>query len=939
MQSSDRIPIKKDRKTNTGAASIMRKGFRLSLLVIVLTLGFLAGCTLVDSIQPKSSKSIETVTPTPDAQETIEIQQVERAVEEALKGRQDVLAFLIYKYKFDRVVFSDDRNLAVAWISFADPNTNKPVEGEPALAIARRQDGNQGWKVTLQADADWATQLGLVPDTLISQEVKNQFTPGNQTQPKDHVVYSGYRLPWKAGEARRVTGSIGHVLVYKSCPTTCLYAFDFADGTHFPVMAAKGGKVKMAVWKYPNDNHDNANYLLLEDDTTTPTTYQIYYHLEYDSIPAALRVPGAAVVQGQFIGNADNTGPSTGSHLHFMVHTNSSSYWGTSVDITFDDVTTNGGRPRTCSEAQAYPGYGSQCQTNNLYTSGNGDNEFPTGGISDPKVDTVVTSPTLSVSGWGKDDTGVASVQLMITSDGTWQPIGLPQTEASFTTQVDLCQANIPDGDFFLSVKVTDTAGKTSQGVTGLTHLTKKYDCNPAPKDCDPESGQIAIFSEANFSGDCELLAAGDYTQPDQFGSVGANNLESVKIGAGTFAWMYDEPGFADTPETFLVSDYTLADNLVGANRVSSIKVRLLPALPAEPTLETPVNASGMSPTDQDTLALVWHNPNASNESAEFAPEYRSVLTGPDGTDQTLDWQSGLTWQVGPLSQGKYTWVVYARNISGYSQSSLQFSVEKADALPVTQMKSLPETSNGNIIHLQWLVEQGENDMKMFEIQYRTDGANWIDWDHTAPAYSREAWFVAQNGLKYEFRMRGVDVAGQTEAYPENAETVTTVEAACTPDSYDGTQNLDDLSTSPTALEIGESQEHNLCGAGDEDWVMFPAKTGQSLHISTEPVAGNAAVVIQLYSHDGTELGEQWPATYNQSAALDWTAPEDGIYFLRLSGIDEKMAGTDVSYQIKVDKTGQIATGGLFCSGLALPALWLAVKLYMKRKQSASGEE
>ena len=151
------------------------------------------------------------------------------------------------------------------------------------------------------------------------------------------------------------------MFTYKTCPADCLYAFDFADGTEFPVLAAKGGKVKYAVWQYPDNQMEHANYLVLQDNTTTPTTFQLYYHLAQNSIPAELRVPGTVVQQGQFIANADNTGPSTGHHLHFMVHADPTSFWGTSVDIVFSDVSVNGGRPRTCAEAHYFPNYGSQC--------------------------------------------------------------------------------------------------------------------------------------------------------------------------------------------------------------------------------------------------------------------------------------------------------------------------------------------------------------------------------------------------------------------------------------------------------------------------------------------------------------------------------------------------------------------------------------------------
>jgi len=51
------------------------------------------------------------------------------------------------------------------------------------------------------------------------------------------------------------------------------------------------------------------------------------------------------VYQGEYLANADDTGESTGNHLHFMVHADPTSYWGTSVDIVFDEVTVNGGVP------------------------------------------------------------------------------------------------------------------------------------------------------------------------------------------------------------------------------------------------------------------------------------------------------------------------------------------------------------------------------------------------------------------------------------------------------------------------------------------------------------------------------------------------------------------------------------------------------------------
>ena len=250
---------------------------------------------------------------------------IKKALQQAISQQEEeVIAFLIYEIKIDHIDFSRDASLALVWISFIDPDSGEILPGEPALAIASRQNNEEqapSWKITLQTDPSWAAKLSQVPEELLSAEEKNWYMPNIQDIPKDHKVYTGYRLPWENGRAIRVSGSIGHVLTYKSCPSTCLYAFDFADGTMFPVLAAKSGRVKYTVWNWPNGNTEHANYLVLEDDTTTPTTFQVYYHLAQDSIPEEFRVKGAEVLQGEFIGLADDTGYSTSHHLHFHVHT------------------------------------------------------------------------------------------------------------------------------------------------------------------------------------------------------------------------------------------------------------------------------------------------------------------------------------------------------------------------------------------------------------------------------------------------------------------------------------------------------------------------------------------------------------------------------------------------------------------------------------------
>ena len=99
------------------------------------------------------------------------------------------------------------------------------------------------------------------------------------------------------------------------------YAWDFAvfgSGAEFPIVAARSGTV--IGLQAGNSQHclDSscwtlANYILLDQGDGTAG---LYMHLAENSVEVVL---GQQVTQGQSLGDADNTGWSTGNHLHFQV--------------------------------------------------------------------------------------------------------------------------------------------------------------------------------------------------------------------------------------------------------------------------------------------------------------------------------------------------------------------------------------------------------------------------------------------------------------------------------------------------------------------------------------------------------------------------------------------------------------------------------------------
>lgn len=129
-----------------------------------------------------------------------------------------------------------------------------------------------------------------------------------------------YRLPW-APDTRMDLTQDCDVRDYADHVASNRFAWDFANGSEFAILAARGGVVthlKMssqsgcAVSKCV----DEANYAVVDHNDGTAS---VYLHLAPDSLDPAV-VCGSAIAQGQPIARAGSTGWTTGNHLHFQVN-------------------------------------------------------------------------------------------------------------------------------------------------------------------------------------------------------------------------------------------------------------------------------------------------------------------------------------------------------------------------------------------------------------------------------------------------------------------------------------------------------------------------------------------------------------------------------------------------------------------------------------------
>ncbi|HEX7976498.1 MAG TPA: M23 family metallopeptidase, partial [Anaerolineales bacterium] len=567
---------------------------------------------------------------------------------------------------------------------------------EPGLALARRQ--GDAWQAILPDSAAWTGAMQSAPEDLFPGQARQNWllaqAATNLALPSGPL--GGYLLPWKAGLSYYLTQSVHHDRYDSSLKAH--YAFDFATpypSQMFDIYAAKGGTVKRYYdgWENGHQNPNNpneVNFLVLEDTSTTPTTYQLYLHLAQNSIPAVLRRVGAPVMQGQFIGIADNTGNSSGNHLHFQVHTNPNSYWDQSVDITFKDVPINGGRPRNkidlafCQPSNTFQKYRDVCsQTSERYISGN----IQRGGeIASPLTGDTIISDTVTLQGVASvDGDGLSGAQFIAQygDSPAWQPVSTVFTTTLFTASWNMCASQVPDGPVGLALRISDADGYRMSGLPGLKQITKSYACPPPPPACTPNESQAALFARPDFQGACVVLGAGEYTTTASMNPLGVGKAESIQVGAKTQATLYAGPGLAGRGETFTRNDSSLADNLIGSDAAASVRVQARNTPPGTPAPSWPPAAASF--TAGASLSLAWDNPGG-------AAQYQARLSRP-GLVITSPLQTEPAWPLGSLAGGSYTWQVKARNNVGESAWSAARTFTIQAGLPLTSTaRTLPYT-------------------------------------------------------------------------------------------------------------------------------------------------------------------------------------------------------------------------------------------------------
>ena len=126
-------------------------------------------------------------------------------------------------------------------------------------------------------------------------------------------------------------------------------------------------------------------------------------------------------------------------------------------------------------------------------------------------------------------------------------------------------------------------------------------------------------------------------------------------------------------------------------------------------------------------------------------------------------------------------WQVSTTNDAGNNASGDQlFGIDATS--PTCAVQPLPGVVYESVFQVSWTGTDDLSGVRAFDIQYRDSGRDdWQDWLNDSPAAPPYALFTGKPGHTYAFRCRAADNAFNTGDYPENADTVVTVDPTARP--------------------------------------------------------------------------------------------------------------------------------------------------------------
>lgn len=289
-------------------------------------------------------------------------------------------------------------------------------------------------------------------------------------------------------------------------------------------------------------------------------------------------------------------------------------------------------------------------------------------------------------------------------------------------------------------------------------------------------------------------------------------------------------------------------------------------------------------------VRFYWHESDWSTDWVVLGDDWNPD----DGWSYVLD-TSGFSEQRGGA------FYIYAYDWAGnyIGAASWNIGIDRTPpVVPTLSTQALYGDAPFRDFHLWWSSWDNLSGIDTYDVQYLIDGSSgWTDLAlDTTDTYTR---FLGGEGHTYYFRARGRDHAGNLSLYSTGDISHTVDICAVSADAYES----DNAAYSASLFELnGYPQIHNIHAEGDEDWIRFVAQSGVTYTLTTGNMGRHADTVLELYDVDGSTLlaanddcPDRWPAS-----CLDWQAPGDGTYYVRINHWDPWAYGCTTKYGLSI---------------------------------------
>lgn len=129
-------------------------------------------------------------------------------------------------------------------------------------------------------------------------------------------------------------------------------------------------------------------------------------------------------------------------------------------------------------------------------------------------------------------------------------------------------------------------------------------------------------------------------------------------------------------------------------------------------------------------------------------------------------WITDTTLTAPALKDGKYYFHIVAKDrVGNLSREAAHYAILIDSTPPRTRMKSLPPILDRTQVALEWESVDDLSGIESYDVQIKTgDKENWTDY--LSRVSDRGVTFQAQDGIRYGFRCRARDGAGNQENWP-----------------------------------------------------------------------------------------------------------------------------------------------------------------------------